>query len=453
MYLYNYNIAEVSNLIKKKEVSPVDITRKIINEINLKEHDVNAYITVTSKLALKQAFIAEKEILRGNYRSELHGIPISIKDNIYLKGIRNTNGSKIDKDFIPSINAPIIDKLLNNGAIIIGKTNLHEYAKGVTNENKYFGSVKNPLNLKYISGGSSGGSAASVSSNTALASIGTDTGGSVRIPASCCGLVGFKPTYNTLSTKGVTPLSPSFDHIGPITKTIKDSKILLKSLMNKKSNLIKTVNKEDSMKNIIIGIPSNYFFDNISKEVKDGVELMVSKLKNLEVQLTEVFLPHIDEVRKVYDTICNFEAANFHKNRIRSNVSDLDQTVLKSFKMGRNITKRKYIEAHKIKHKLYYEFKNIFKEVDFLMTPTLPILPPKLDINIGEKKIKINSTIKSVNDLLLQNTMPFNITGFPSVSIPVQRTSDNLSVGLQITADYKNDLFLLKIAHLLENQI
>jgi len=283
-----WNIAQLSESLQSKQVSPVEITQASLNAIAEKDPELNSFITVMEEEALQKAKQAESEIFSGNYKGYFHGIPIGLKDLIHVKGIKTTFGSEIYHDFVPDYDAEIVKRLEHAGAIIVGKLNMHACAYGATGDRSFYGPVKNPHNLNKIAGASSSGSGASVAASMLYASIGSDTGGSVRLPASCCGIVGMKPTFGRVSKHGAMPLCPTLDHLGPMTRTVTDNALMLNilsgfdakdpySVDSAPEDFTRRIHKGVSGKKI--GIPISFYFDIIHPEVQKIFDLSVEKLK------------------------------------------------------------------------------------------------------------------------------------------------------------------------------
>jgi len=287
-------LAESANQVRRREISPVELTNECLETIARLNPTLNAFITITADSALKQAATAEQEIAAGNYRGSLHGIPIALKDLIDTAGIRTTSASAVFKDRIPAEDAAVVKKLKAAGAVLIGKNNLHEFAYGGSSLISYFGPVRNPVNPEFVSGGSSGGSAAAVASGMCYGAIGTDTAGSIREPASLCGIVGLKPTYGLVSTTGIVPLSHSLDHAGPIARTVEDAAILLDALTSPASNSRATLT--DGIEHFAVGIPPEYFFDGLDPEVAAALEQAIADLTALARETREIHLS-VDEGR------------------------------------------------------------------------------------------------------------------------------------------------------------
>ena len=345
-------IAFLAPLIRRKKISPVEITSFLLERISRLQPSINAYITVTAETALDQARHAEREIAKGRYRGPLHGIPISLKDLIHTRNIRTTAGSRILKDFIPEENARIVNRLLDSGCILLGKTNMHEFAYGATNVNPHYGRVRNPWDTNRISGGSSGGSAASVVSAQAIASIGTDTGGSIRIPSAACGCVGFKPTYGRVSLDGIIPLSGSLDHAGPLTRCVMDAAFLFDaiaepSLWNSSFGRA-TAEIRKGIKSFQIGVPRQYFFDRIEPDVRRTVLAALRVFEQMGAGITEVNLKGMEETQRIAADITGCEAFAYHEQWLRRRSRDYGEDVRARLEQSREMTASVYIQTRPV---------------------------------------------------------------------------------------------------------
>ena len=314
------SIEEVGKLFRKRKLSPVELTRLLLARIERLNPKLNAYITVTAELALAQAKKAEAELFaprrrKGHRdRGPLHGIPISLKDNIYTSGVRTTAGSKILKDFIPQHDAPVVAQLKQAGAVLLGKTNMHEFAYGVTSNNPHFGPVHNPWDLARIPGGSSGGSAAAVAAGLCFGSIGTDTGGSIRIPSALCGTVGLKPTFGRVSVQDVIPLSPHLDCAGPLARTSADAAILLDPIFvrGKNERPFHRVSKSVSLSGFRLGVPKDFFLQILSVEMESAFDQALRLFRKLGATLREVSIPLLHETEDAGNQIAWAEATHYH---------------------------------------------------------------------------------------------------------------------------------------------
>ncbi|MFD1706710.1 amidase [Siminovitchia sediminis] len=424
------SLSQVAALIRKKELSPVEVTRNIIKEIEEKNMENNAFITISN--ALESARDAEKEILNGNYKGPLHGIPLAIKDNISVKGLPCTNGSVIDQKTIMHSDALLVRQLRYEGAIIIGKTNLDEYANHVVGKNKNYGTIVNPLNSEHSAGGSSGGSAVAVASNLCYGAIGTDTSGSVRIPAACCGIVGLKPTFNLIPTDGVTPLSWSLDHVGILSKDCTDLSLIFQSIVpGSRQKLIYQDPSADTIKELTIGIPDNYFFELLSDEVEKKIEEVIDLFISHGSNVKQIHIPYVEKAMMVQEDIIGAEGSYLHKFQLEDYKEDYDKDNYEYFTHGLSITKDKYKEALTIRQRMNKEIQQLFDSVDILLTPTLPITAPKQT----DETITWEGAKEDILSSLSRFTGPFNVSGLPALSIPVGYNTDGLSISLQIVGN------------------
>lgn len=451
----NLTIAKMAPLIRKKKISPLELTETFLERIQQLQTKLNAFITVTADLARKKARQAGREIMKGKYRGPLHGIPISLKDLFYTAGIRTTGGSKILRSFVPRENAAVVDRLDAAGAILLGKTNLHEFAYGVTNNNPHYGPVRNPWDLKRVPGGSSGGSAAAVSAALGIASLGTDTGGSIRIPSAACGVVGLKPTRGLVSLQGVIPLAFSLDHVGPICRSVEDTALMMEAMAAPggpnagnwpQVGRLFTRSLRGGVKKTRIGIPKQYFFDRLQKEVREFVLTACATLSQLGAELREVEFKGMEEAALLVGIITVGEALSYHWKWLRSRAKDYGADVRERMEANRNQRTIEYLQAQE-KRRTYTEaFVKIFESVDVVAAPTLPVLPPF----IGQKEISWGRTREDVRAALLRMTRPGNLTGLPAVSLPCGFTANNLPVGLQLFGRHYDEATLLRVAYAYE---
>jgi aspartyl-tRNA(Asn)/glutamyl-tRNA(Gln) amidotransferase subunit A len=452
-------IEEVGLLYRKRKLSPVELTKILLGRIEQLNPKLNAYITVTAELALAQAKRAEAELFspRGRKghrdRGFLHGIPLSLKDNIFTAGILTTAGSKILQDFIPKEDAAVVGKLKMAGAIILGKTNMHEFAYGVTSNNPHFGPVHNPWDLARIAGGSSGGSAAAVAAGLCYGSIGTDTGGSIRIPAALCGGVGLKPTFGRVSVDGVIPLSPRLDCVGPLARTVYDAALLLEPILPRvKDKLGPRALKKSSSKprKFVLGIPKEFFLDALSLDVHGIFDETIRILKELRFKFKEVSMPLLWETEDAGNQIAWAEATHYHQQAgwFPARASDYGDDVRSRLEMGTKVSAAVYLSALELREKFIQEFHLALHDsnVDALLVPSTPIVAPL----IGQELIRLGDTDLSTRALLLRNNRPANLAGLPAISIPCGFNSASLPIGLQLMGAVADEHLLLRIAHVLE---
>ena len=449
------SIEEVALLYRKRKVSPLEVTKLMLARIDQLNPKVNAYITVTAELALAQAKRAEAELFspRGRKghrdRGPLHGIPISLKDNIYTKGIRTTAGSKILKDFIPLQDAAVWSKLREAGAILLGKTNLHEFAYGVTTNNPHYGATRNPWDLARIPGGSSGGSAAAVAAGLCYGSIGTDTGGSIRIPASLCGVVGLKPGTGRVSVEGVVPLSPRLDFVGPLARSVVDAALLLDPMFvrGKGEPNLSSIRKFSKRTNKFrLGLPKEFFLDVVSDDVYAAFDEAVRSLQEQGAKVKTVSVPQLDETEEAGNRIAWAEATHYHQQAgwFPAHVSDYGEDVRARLEMGTKVSAVAYLQALESRDKFIQQFHRAMAdaEVDALVVPTTPIAAPLL----GEESTPIGKTSHPTRALLLRLNRPANLAGVPAITVPCGFTNAGLPVGLQLIGAVTDELLLLRIA-------
>ncbi|WP_078409056.1 amidase [Priestia abyssalis] len=439
------SISSLSEYLKNKEVSPVELTAKLLERIEKIEPSLNAFITVLADDAMKEAERAEQELLAGNVRSPLHGVPIAIKDIFETKNRVTTAGSKIFEYWKPDRDAVVIQRLKEAGAIIIGKTNLHEFAMGATTENPHYGPTRNPWNLNKIPGGSSGGSAAAVAAGMCYGALGTDTGGSIRLPAAICGIVGLKPTYDLVSRKGCVPLSWTFDHIGPMTRTVEDSAIMLRVLAEqdqlRKTDISMDFNKEQ-IKGVRIGIVHEYFFEQMDHEMKEIVEQAIRKLSELGAEIVEINLSGIAEALEAQKMISKSEAYSFHESMFTKYPEMYGDDSNIRLSSGRAVTASEYLHAQKVRKQFIQSTLEAMSECDVMLTPTNTIIPYDIGTIGPEQSIP--------NIFNLGRTPIGNFLGFPALNVPCGFTREQLPVGMQLIGKPYSEGLLLEVGHVYE---
>jgi len=445
----NLTIAKIAPLIRRRKLSPLELTEFFLDRISRFNPSLNAFLTVTADLARKQARQAEKEIAAGKYRGPLHGIPISLKDLFYTKGVRTTGGSKILRRFVPKENAFAVHRLFQAGAVLLGKTNLHEFAYGVTSINPHFGAVRNPWDLERIAGGSSGGSAAAVSAGLCLASLGTDTGGSIRIPSAACGIVGLKPTRGLVPMDGVIPLAFSLDHAGPMCRSVRDAGLMLNALINATPG-IAIVNYlrdlRDGVRGLQIGLPKNYFFEGLQREIRAGVLDACRVLERLGARIREVRLKGIEETARLVAEITVAEALAFHWNCLRRRPQDYGPDLRERMEKSVNQPTVVYLQAQEKRREITRTFAEVLEKVDALVAPTLPVVAPLL----SEKEIRIARKKEPVRGILLRFTRPGNLTGLPAITLPCGFSPEKMPIGMQLLGRSHDEAKLLRIAQAYE---
>ncbi|HYL85816.1 MAG TPA: amidase [Candidatus Angelobacter sp.] len=452
------SISQIAKLFRARKLSPVELTKLLLFRIDQLNPKLNAFLTVTADIALAQAKKAEAELFapRGRKghrdRGPLHGIPISLKDNIYTKAIRTTAGSKILKDFVPQHDATIVTQLNEAGTVLLGKTNLHEFAYGVTTNNPHFGPARNPWDLSRIPGGSSGGSAAALAAGLCYGSIGTDTGGSLRIPAALCGIVGFKPTFGRVSVDGVIPLSPRLDCVGPLARSAADAALLLDPIFvrgNQEPRLYNAI-KSSNRFSFRLGVPKDFFLKILSVEVESAFEQALRVFRKLGATLREVSIPLLHETEDAGNQIAWAEATHYHQHAgwFPAHSADYGEDVRTRLELGAKVLATAYLQALEVRESFIEGFHAAMAEakIDALVVPTTPIAAPL----IGEETTTISGTNHPTRALLLRNNRPANLGGLPAISFPCGLTPDGLPVGLQLIGSVTDEALLLRIAHAFE---
>ena len=443
------SILELSHQLRRRELSPVELTRDCLAKIEKLNPVLNAFITVTADSALREAAEAEAEIQRGHWRGPLHGVPIGLKDLIDTAGVRTTAASALFKDRIPSEDAEVVRRLKNAGAVLLGKQNLHEFAFGGSSVISYFGEVRNPWTPEHIAGGSSGGSTAAVAAGMCYAAIGTDTGGSIREPASLCGVVGLKPTYGRVSARGVVPLAPSLDHVGPITRTVADLAVLLQAIAGHDPRDPNSANTpvddylaalDRKIGKIRIGVPRKYFYEKLDSEVASAVEQALAVLKSHGAELREV------ELQVPTDwTLLPAEVYLCHADLVVRAAELYQPETLRRIRAGQNISAAEAEARRRDLKKVRSEIDQVFEDVQVLVTPTTPLPAPSLaDMERDPDQLRPKELT------LLPNTRPFSMWGLPAVSVPCGFTKSGLPIGLQITGAHWSESSVLQVAHLYE---
>jgi len=431
--LLTLTISELAPRIKAKEISPVELTEAALAQADRLQPKLNSFITLLHDQARAQAKEQEAALMRGEYRGPLHGIPIGIKDNIATAHIKTTVGSKVLADQVPAEDALVVTRMKEAGAIILGKENLEEFAAGPTSNNLHYGAVHNPWNLDHITGGSSSGSGSAVASGQAMAALGSCTGGSIRGPASLCGIVGLKATYGRVSRAGVVTLSWSQDHCGPMTWTVEDSAYMLQAIAGhdpKDTTSSKapvpdySLSLREDIQGKVIGLPRHYFFDadpSVNAEVVAVVEKAVSELESLGAKIETVELPSLEYVRAANTIIMVSEAFAFHEPNLRTRPQDFGEIVRARFRIGGMLSAGDYLQAQRCRQWSKREFAAALRKVDFFVTPTMTQPAPAFE------GYDPNDTIRGRSF-----TAPFNVTGLPAISVPCGFTQAGLPVGMQI---------------------
>ncbi|EKN64139.1 amidase [Neobacillus bataviensis LMG 21833] len=450
------DLLSLSESLADKKISPKEIVEESLNKIKNKNSIYNAFITICEEEALAAAALAEEEISKGKVKGPFHGIPIAIKDVIFTQGIRTTMGSKLYENFVPDYDATVVQKLKDAGAIIIGKTHSHEFAYGPTGDRSFWGPCRNPHNPDKITGGSSSGSAAAIAADMVNAALGTDTGGSIRIPSSACGIVGMKPTYGVISKYGIYPTANSLDHAGPMTKTVKENAVLLNILagFDEKDPYSINQSKEDytrligkSISGKVIGLPS-FYFRNIDKEVSKAINEVINVYQEQGAIIEEIEIQGIEEIAGAQVITIQAEANAVHEKNLRDHGSDYDPEVYERIRTSKTIHSAEYVAAQQKRNTLTSLYNQVFEEVDILVTPTLPILPT----DINQREVLFGGKLVPVRQALLGLTSPTNYTGNPSLSVPCGFSNNGLPIGFQLIGRHMEEALLYQFGYVYEKQ-
>ncbi len=449
------SISEAAGLIESRQLSPVELTRAHLDRIERTEPVLNAFITLLSEESLEQAEIAEREIAGGRYRGPLHGIPIGLKDLYYTKGIRTTVGAKILRDFVPEYDATVVERFADAGAILLGKLQMHEFALGVTSVNPHDGPARNPWNPDRITGGSSGGSGGAVGAGQCMAALGSDTGGSIRIPAALCGVVGLKPTFGRISRHGVYPLSWSLDTVGPMTRNALDSAIVLNALAGYDPRDPSSANVpvqdftngiEDGLEGLRIGIPDDFFYDVISPDVSEAVCAASGVLAELGAEVERFSIPALNHTLGIANAILVSEAAEIALDNLRNRPEDIGADVRARLLQGAVTPAVDYIKAQRARSAYNARLDAAMERYDLLLAPSVAVGATRIDQEFIEVAGKQETALSVISRL----TRPFNLTGQPTISVPCGFTSEGMPIGMQLAGRKWSEATVLQAAHTYE---
>jgi aspartyl-tRNA(Asn)/glutamyl-tRNA(Gln) amidotransferase subunit A len=428
-----HTVADLSRLLQTRAITSEEVTQRCLACIEDRDQSINAFITVLSEQARAQARAADSEIAAGRYRGPLHGVPISLKDLIDVRGTPTTAASRVRAGHVATGDAAVTTRLRDAGAVFVGKTNLHEFAFGTTNEDSAYGPVHHPLDLTRSPGGSSGGSAASVLAGMAFASIGTDTGGSIRIPSSVCGLVGLKPALGEVPTDGVVPLSTVLDHVGPMCRSVDDASVVFQALRGTRNP---TPTRPRELSGLRFGVPRPYFLDWLDPEVAAAFDAACARLTRQGVVLQDVAIPHAPLAGPVYVHLALPEAAAYHAATLDSRPDDYTPNVRFRIELGRYVLAQDYIRAMMGREALIRDVNAALEHRDGLLLPTMPMPATTL----GATTISMNGVEEPIRNAMLRLTQVFNITGHPAITVPCGKTRTGLPIGLQAVGTRTSDL-------------
>ena len=450
MDLTHLTLNEAAALISKRELSPVALTQAALERIVRLNPLLNCLITVTAEWALESAQQAETEVRQGGYRGPLHGIPLALKDLYETARLLTTHGSSFYAGYVPETDAVAVQKLKAAGAVLLGKTNMHEIALGVTNVNPHYGACRNPWNEQRITGGSSGGSAAAVAARMCLGALGSDTGGSIRIPASLCGVVGLKPTYGRISLRGVIPLSWNLDHAGPMALCVRDAATLLTVLAGYDPDDPGSVNVpvddylvdlDGGVKGWRIALAVGEFFEKVDLQVDAAIKAAAQVFQDLGAFVEPVEFPEAYKAAAANGVLVTSDAAAFHRERLENHPEGFGADVLQRLQGGAARTSSEYILYRREQSRIRRMYELFFEGYDILLTPATPVAAPPIEGPDAVEQAR----------LLTRFTSPFNLTGLPAISLPCGFTSEGLPVGMQLVTRPWGEAALLRAAQAFES--
>ena len=418
-------IEDFGRQLRARRISATEALDGCLRRIDAENGALNAFILVMADEARRQARDADAELAAGRDRGPLHGVPISIKDLFDVRGTPTTAASRVREGHVAAGDAPAIAHLRQAGAVFVGKTNLHEFAFGTTNEDSAFGPARNPHDPTRSPGGSSGGSAISVATGMAFGSIGSDTGGSIRIPAAACGTVGLKPTYAEVSADGVVPLSRTLDHVGPLARSVADAYVLFRALVGDPAP--RTL-APAPVAGLRVAVPRAFFFDILDSEVRQRFDEAIDRLRAAGARVSDTEIRHAGDIASIYLHIVLGDAAAYHAKTLEAIPDRYTPPVRLRLEMGRHVMAEDYVRALKGREVLRREVDAALAGHDALVLPSLPIPAPPL----GANSVGIGSTREPVRSLMLRLTQLFNLTGHPAISLPCGATAGGLPCGLQL---------------------
>jgi aspartyl-tRNA(Asn)/glutamyl-tRNA(Gln) amidotransferase subunit A len=459
-------LLEAATAIRRGELSPTTLALAMLERIERLDPELNSFITVTGDAALAAAARAEAELRAGQDRGPLHGIPIALKDLVDTAGVRTTAGMKIHTERVPARDATVATRLKEAGAVFLGKLNMHEGAYGVSTINPHYGATRNPWDTARIPGGSSGGSGAAVAAGLCLGALGSDTGGSIRIPASLCGIAGLKPTYGRVSRDGVFPLSWSLDHVGPMARRAADCGVMLAAMAEGRS----PIQERDALSWVVgrgwvrdaglpldrwaagdleglrVGLPEEYFFEELDPEVERAVRAAVAALAERGASVRAVDVPYARHTRIMYQSIIAAEAYSIHERELRTRADDYGADVLARLRWGECLLASHYLSAQRARRVFRDGVLALFESFDVLVTPTTPV--PALPIDALREGGP--DAFAASARTLTRNTGPFNLSRTPALSLPCGLTGGGLPIGLQLVARPGAEVTLLAVGHAYE---
>ena len=450
--LTSLTVAQLAQRIRSREVSPVEVADAFLRRIEAVEPILNAFITRLDDHARRAAATAEAEIMAGEYRGPLHGIPVGLKDLFWTQGIRTTSGSMLDVEFVPTEDAEVASRLKAAGAYCIGKLHMTEFAFDGTSRNHHYGPARNPWDTARMAGGSSSGSGVAVASGEAPIALGTDTGGSVRVPAALCGVTGFKPTYGLISRYGVTPLSWSMDHVGPLARTVEDAALALNVLAGHDPRDQASIDApiqdytrdlERGVKGLRIGVPREFVWDMVDREVRRAFDDAMKALESLGATVEDVSIPDLELINPAGSIVQTSEAATIHRPRLLSSGDRYDPVIRRRFESGLFVPAEAYLTAQRVRARCRQNILDTLESVDLLAAPTTSIAAPLIE----QERIEVNGQEVSTREAVLRITRIFSAAGLPAISVPCGFTESRLPIGLQLVGKPLADSTVLQAAN------
>lgn len=435
-------IREIGAALRQGKVSCLELLRQTFTDI--KQRDVfNSLITLTEDAALAQAAALDEELAKGIDRGPFHGVPIAFKDLFYTRNVRTTAGSLVYKDFVPGFDADVVQRLQEAGAISVGKTNLHELAYGVTSGNPHFGAVLNPRDPTRMPGGSSGGSASLVAANLVPMCLGTDTGGSIRIPASYCGIVGLKPTYGRVSRHGVLPLAFSLDHVGPLASSVEDCALTMNVVADQREGVEFNLTPIPDLQGVRVGVPTNFYFERVAPEVAAAVLAKIDAMKIHGATIVEADVPAMREMNDASLVIQLAEASAVYAG---TDSSLFSATAWDMIQRGKLIAGHEYVNAQRLRRIHQQQFNQLWEQIDVLATPTTPVTAPILNAT----SVEIGEELEEIRTISTRLVRAMNYLGLPALSIPCEGASNQMPAGLQLVSPAFSEPRLLQIGRAVE---
>lgn len=449
----NLTLAEASAAVAARNLSPVELVDAALERIEARETEVNAYVSVWEDSARQQALEAEREIAKGSYRGPLHGIPLALKDMFDVAGLRTSASSRVRTGHRASENSAVADSLARGGAIVMGKTHTHEFAFGLTTPQ-----TRNPVDPQRTSGGSSGGSAAAVAYGGAWAAMGTDTGGSIRVPAALCGLVGFKPSYGLVSRHGVVPLSWSLDHVGPLARTVRDASLMVQAIAGfdvrdpasraqSASVLSQSWDTDADVQGLRVGIPENHFFDHVAEPIASAVKQAAAHLSTQGATLVDVDVPLADYIFPTQWGLMVAESAVVHSQDIRKNASLYGEDVRILLEAGQLMPATDYLKAQRARQLITTQWNKMFEHIDVLVAPSVPQTAALLGQEVFDWP---DGSQESVEDAYVRLNAPANVTGLPALTVPYGNDDRGLPMGVQVMGRAFDDATVLRAGRVIE---